>query len=458
MVHITSKRWPPLRWLVLVLASMFTFFCATAAQDDSTSTSQPLDKSSTVLTIRISGPINPLAAEYVEEAIAAAANDRHECLIIQLDTPGGLMESTRTITKAMLASEVPVVVYVSPEGARAASAGVFITYASHLAAMAPTTNIGAAHPVGLGGAGGDSTSTTMMEKVTNDAVAQIKTVAEKRRRNVEWAEKAVRESVSITEKEALELKVIELVAPNVDSLLALIDGRKVDLVNGTRKLRTKNADLVSLDMSWRQKLLDRISDPNIAYILMMLGIYGLFFELSNPGAIFPGVMGGIFLLLGLYALQTLPVNWAGLLLILFALLLFILEVKITSFGILTIGGIVAMFLGSVMLFKSPMTDFEPVVRVSMKLIIVATLTTAAAIIFAVTFAVRAHRRQVTTGSEGMIGEIGEAMTDIAPSGQVKVHGEIWRAKSNTAITKGEEITIVAVKGLQVEVEKVLRNE
>ncbi len=402
--------------------------------------------------IRINGPINPVAAEYIVDAIAEATDAEAECLIIELDTPGGLMESTRIITKAMLASEVPVVIYVSPSGARAASAGVFMTYAAHLAAMAPSTNIGAAHPVNIGGGGADS-SNTMMEKVTNDAVAQIKAVAEKRGRNIEWAEEAVRKSVSITEKEALKKNVINFIAPSLDSLLIQMDGREVELANRKAKLQTAGAKIIRDEMNWRHKLLDKISDPNIAYILFLLGFAGLYFEFSNPGAILPGVLGGIFLILAFYAFQTLPVNWAGLLLILFAVILFILEVKVTSFGILTIGGVVAMFLGSVMLFRKPATLFEPAVRISLQVIILATLATAAFFAFAVGLTVKAHRQQVTTGREGMIGEVGIALTNLNPSGRVHVHGEIWQARSDTPIEKDQPVKVLAVNGLQVKVEK-----
>jgi membrane-bound serine protease (ClpP class) len=401
--------------------------------------------------IRINGPINPLAAEYITDSIENATDAEAECLIIELDTPGGLMESTRLITKAMLASEIPVVIYVSPSGARAASAGVFMAYAAHLAAMAPSTNIGAAHPVNLGG-GADSSS-TMVEKVTNDAVAQIKAVAEKRGRNVEWAEEAVRKSVSITEKEALAKNVINFIAPNIDSLLKLMNAREVELVNRKITLRTAGAAIIRGEMSWRHKLLDKISDPNIAYLLMMLGIYGIFFELSNPGSILPGVLGGIFLILAFYALQTLPVNWAGLLLILFAIVLFILEIKVTSFGILTIGGVVAMFLGSIMLFSKPTTIFEPVIKVSLQIIIISTLATAAFFTFTVGLVVKAHRQRATTGREGMMGAIGTALTNLNPEGRVQVHGEIWQAHSEASIEKGEAIKVLSVSGLKVKVEK-----
>lgn len=439
--------------LAVVMTTLLTAFFSRAQETDSTK--QIAEKSRAVVhVVHVNGPINPLVAEYISDGIKDAQDDNATALVIELDTPGGLMESTRIITKAILASEVPVIMYVSPQGARAASAGVFITYACHVAAMAPSTNIGAAHPVGLGGESADS-SNTMMEKVTNDAVAQIKTVAEKRGRNVQWAEEAVRKSVSITEHEALNLRVIDLISPTLDSLLIAIDGREVEVVNGKVKLATADAKIIRHDMNWRHKLLDKISDPNIAYIFMLLGIYGLFFELSNPGAILPGVLGGIFLILAFYSLQTLPVNWAGLALILFAIVLFILEVKVTSYGILSIGGVVAMFLGSIMLFSKPVNVFDPVIAVSLRVIIIATLATAGFFAFALGMAFKAHRQQVTTGKEGMIGEIGAAFTNINPatSGKVQVHGEIWQAKSGDTIRKGEQVKVVAINGMEIKVEK-----
>jgi membrane-bound serine protease (ClpP class) len=438
-----------LRWL-MSCSLAWLGLAGLASQDDSVKTNRENSPSS-VHVIRINGPINPLVAEYLIDGIETAEAD-NAALVIEMDTPGGLMESTRLITKAILASEVPVIMYVSPQGARAASAGVFITYACHLAAMSPSTNIGAAHPVSIGGA---DTSGAMMEKVTNDAVAQIKTVAEKRRRNVEWAEQAVRKSVSITEHEALNLHVIDLIAPTLDSLLLAIHGREVEVVNAKIKLATADAKVIRQEMNWRHKLLDKISDPNIAYIFMLLGIYGLFFELSNPGSILPGVLGGIFLILAFYSLQTLPVNWAGLALILFALVLFILEVKVTSYGILTIGGVVAMFLGSIMLFSKPVNDFDPVIAVSLRVVIIATMATAAFFAFALGLAFKAHRRHVTTGKEGMIGEVGTALTSLHPetTGRVQVHGELWSARSDDSIKKGEQVKIVSINGMEIKVAK-----
>jgi len=406
---------------------------------------------SIVHVIEVESIITPVSAEFIINSIERAENEGAQCLIIELDTPGGLLESTRQITKRFLAAKIPIVVYVSPQGSRAASAGVFITYAAHIAAMAPSTNIGAAHPVNI--QGGADTSSVMNDKVTNDAVAQVKALAEKRGRNIDWAEKAVRESVSITEQEALDLNVIDFISPSIDSLLSQIDGMEVEVASGETKLKTQNVRIVYRQMNFRYKILEKISNPNVAYILMMLGFYGLFFELSNPGAVFPGVVGAVCLILAFFALQVLPVNYAGLLLILVAIVLFILEVKITSFGLLTIGGIVAMLLGSLMLIEQPPDNFAPVISISLTLIITVVALTAAFFIFAFGMAFRTHRKKATTGNEGMVGESGVAQSKISPEGNVTVHGEIWKATSDGLIKKGDRVRIVSVEGLVLKVEK-----
>ncbi|RPJ05965.1 MAG: nodulation protein NfeD, partial [Deltaproteobacteria bacterium] len=301
--------------------------------------------------IEVDGIINPATAKFITNAIDQAAQQNAQCLIIQLDTPGGLMESMRLIVKKTLTSTVPVVVYVAPSGARAASAGVFITMAANIAVMAPSTHIGAAHPVSLGEG---KENKTMTEKILNDTVSYIKTIAKTRGRNADWGEKAVVKSVSITEEEAVKLNVVDFISPDVRDLLARIDGKVIKLDGGlTRTLQTKGVQPRSIEMSWRYKILDIISNPTIAYILLMLGIYGIFFELSNPGAILPGVVGGIFLILAFYALQMLPVNFAGLALILFAIILFIAEIKVVSHGLLAVGGVISLLLGSLMLIESP---------------------------------------------------------------------------------------------------------
>lgn len=403
----------------------------------------------TVHHIEIDGDINPIAADFIIQHIDQAEKEGAACLIIEMDTPGGLLESTKSIVKKMLNCNVPVVVYVSPSGAGAVSAGVFITMASHIAVMAEGTNIGAAHPVGLGGQEQDS-SKVMGEKVTNWASAWMRGIAEKRGRNADWAEQAVRESVSINEKEALDINVVDLICPNLDSLLTTIDGREVELAEGTQKIDTKGAVIVRHKMNWRHRVLYKISNPNIAYILMILGIYGLFFELSNPGSILPGVVGGIFLILAFFALQTLPVRSAGILLILFSIILFILEVKVTSYGILSIGGIIAMFLGSLMLFeKTP----DVSLKLDWRLALAVALTTGAFFIFAMGMALKTKLTQPTTGKEGLVGEKGVAITRIAPEGDVKIHGEIWKAVSDQKIKKGEKIRVLSVDGLELKIEK-----
>jgi membrane-bound serine protease (ClpP class) len=345
--------------------------------------------------------------------------------------------------KKINASEVPVVVYVSPSGARAASAGVFITLAAHIGSMAPGTNIGAAHPVGVG----SKMDKTMAEKAVNDAAAYIKSIAEKRKRNAEWAEKAVRESVSITEKEALKLNVIDLVAPDIETLLKSIDRKVIETSLGKHTVKTKGVNIKYKDISLRHKVLNIISDPNIAYLLMLVGFYGIFFELTNPGAIFPGVLGVLSLILALYSFQTLPVNYAGLLLIVLAVVLFILEIKVASYGLLTIGGIISMLIGSLMLFESPLPFFS----LSLKVILPAVILTTLFFSLTVYLAIRAYRRKPVTGSEGLVGLEGEAKTDIYKDGHVFVHGEIWKAWSNELIKSGETVIVERMENLKLKV-------
>ena len=395
--------------------------------------------------IQVDGPITPVTAKYIGDAVKTAERNGATCLVVQMDTPGGLMQATWSIDKNLLAAEVPVVVYVYPSGGRAASAGVYISYAAHFVAMAPSTNIGAAHPVTMSQ---QDSSQTMMEKVTNDAVAHIKGLAEKRGRNATWAEDAVRKSVSVTEKEALKLGVIDFIADDLGDLLEKLDGRTVRLTDEEVVLDTRSAEIRRHPMSWRYKILDKISDPNIAYILLMLGIYGIFFELSNPGSLFPGVLGGIFLILAFFALQVLSINAAGLLLILLALMFFLLEIKVTSYGLLTIGGVVSMVLGSLMLFRSP------ALRVSLGVLIPAVLATAAFFVFAVGMGLRAQAKKATTGEKGIIGEKGVAIKALNPEGQVSVHGEIWKAISSEKIKKGEKIEVTGMDGLVLRVRRV----
>ena len=406
--------------------------------------------------IVINGVINPVATEYIIKSIERAEQERAQLLVIEIDTPGGLMESMHQIVKAIQSSDVPVAVYVAPSGSRAGSAGVFITYAAHIAAMAPSTNIGSAHPVfgsGTGGQPDSATTETLMEKVVNDAVAKIKSVAEKRGRNMEWAEKAIRESANITETEALALNVIEYIVPSTDSLLNALDGKEIALDTGTiKKLETRQATIITHEMTWRQRLLDVITNPNIAYILMLIGIYGILFELYNPGSILPGVVGGICLILGLYSLQTLPVNYAGLLLIVFAVILFLLEIKIPSYGLLTIGGIAALVMGSIMLFETSM----PFLRVSWEVILTMVLLSILFFVFAIGMAIRTQRTKPTTGQQGMIGETGQVTKRIDPVGTVKVHGEYWTATADAPIKAGKQVQVIAYdsKHLKLKVKEI----
>jgi membrane-bound serine protease (ClpP class) len=426
---------------LIFLFVFFLLFIASGIPGDA-------EEKAPIYSIEVDGIINPATAKFITDSIDQATQQGAQCLIIQLDTPGGLMESMRMIVKKILASNIPIIVYVAPGGARAASAGVFITIAAHIAVMAPGTHIGAAHPVTLGAEGKESK--TMTEKVVNDAVADIKATAKQRGRNVDWAEQAVRKSVSITDEEALKLKVIDFISPDLQELLTKIDGRVVKFNGVTRTLHTKEVQPQPIQMSWRERLLDIISNPSIAYILLMLGIYGIFFELSSPGAILPGVVGGIFLILAFYALQMLPVNYAGLALIFFGIILFIAEIKVVSHGLLAVGGVISLFLGSIMLFHTP-TEY---MRISMSVIIPAVLVSAAFFIFAVTKAIKARLSKPTTGMEGLIGEIGTASTPIAPEGKVSIHGEFWNVVSDQPIERGEKVQVIGVENLKLKVKKI----
>jgi membrane-bound serine protease (ClpP class) len=400
-----------------------------------------------VYVIEVDGIINPATSKFITESIDQATEKGAQCLIIQLDTPGGLMESMRLIIKKIMTSAIPVIVYVSPSGGRAASAGVFITMAAHIAVMAPGTHIGAAHPVSLGEG---KESKTMGEKIVNDTVSYIKTIAKTRGRNVDWGEKAVRKSVSITEEEAVKLNVVDFISSDIQDLLSKIDGKVVKFDGVTRTLLTKGVKPRSLEMSWRYRFLDIISNPSIAYILLMLGIYGIFFELSNPGAILPGVVGGIFLILAFYALQMLPINFAGLALILFAMILFIAEIKVVSHGLLAVAGVISLFLGSLMLIDSP-TEY---MRISLSVIIPAVLVSAAFFIFAVTKAISARLTKPTTGKEGIIGETGTVVVSLAPEGKVSIHGEYWNAMADQPVEKGEKVQVIGATNLILKVKKI----
>lgn len=401
-----------------------------------------------VVVISVDGSINPSSAEYINSSIKLAREKNAECLIIKLNTPGGLLKSTRIIVTDILDSEIPVVVFVYPGGSQAASAGVFITLAGHIAAMAPGTNIGAAHPVSLQG----EQDSIMNEKATNDAAAFIRTISEKRARNIQWAEDAVRKSLSITETEALKGKVIDIIAISVQDLLEKIHGKEISLSLGKKVLDTKNAEVINIEMNFKQKILGLLSDPNIAYILFMIGIYGIMFELYNPGSIFPGVIGGISLIIAFYSLHTLPVNYAGLALIIFAVILFIAEIKVVSHGLLSIGGVISLVLGSIMLIDTEST--LEVIKISWQVILVTVILTAAFFIFAIGFGIKAQSRKPTTGIEGIIGEIGETISNLEPEGQIRVHGELWNAESlDGSISKGTKVKITQVSNLKLMVRK-----
>ena len=403
--------------------------------------SSPAEGPPQVLVATIASSINPVSADYLVSAIERAESDRAAVLVVELDTPGGLDSSMRQMVQEILRTEIPVVVYVAPSGARAASAGVLITLASDVAAMAPGTNIGAAHPVSVGGGGMDN---TMAKKGENDAAAYARSLAEKKGRNGKWAESAVRESASLTANDALEQKVIDLVSPSLEALLGRLDGRKIEKDGKASLLRTRNARVTRYPMGLRHRILSALADPNVAYILMMIGVYGIFFELSNPGAVFPGIAGGIALILGFYSLQTLSASYAGFLLIALAVILFILEIKIASHGALTIGGIISLMLGSLMLFRS---SVDPYLRISWGVILLMVGFSAAFFGILVTLAVRSQLRKPATGSEGLIGEVGEAMLDFTGKGKVFVVGETWDAVSSVPVRKGEKVRVEGREGM-----------
>lgn len=398
--------------------------------------------SAPVYLVRISGAISPGNADFLDLAIHKANAEGAGCLIVMLDTPGGLAESMRKMVMAIYESRIPVVVYVAPSGARAASAGVMITMAADVAAMAPGTHIGAAHPVN---AGGKDLGETMAEKVTNDMVAFVKSIAEKRERNIEWAEKAVRESVSVTETEALEKKIIDLVARDVDDLVAQINGLEI---KGKALVDIDPANRIWIAESMRTRILKALSDPNIAYILMMIGLAGLYFELSHPGVILPGVIGSIALILAFYSFQTLPVNIAGVLLILLALIFFIMEMKIASYGLLSVAGLISLLLGSLMLFDR--TGGQ--IGISWTVIVPTISLVGGFFVVVAGLVFRSRIRRPMTGESGLIGETGVVKTPLTPTGRIQVHGEVWFARCRTPLTVGQRVRVTAVDGLTLEVE------
>ncbi len=401
----------------------------------------PSISSASILKITVDAPIHPITSEYIRNTIDRAERENASLVIITLNTPGGLDSSMREIIERIVSSKVPVAAYVSPSGARAASAGFFISIACDIFAMSPGTSTGSAHPVGVS-ITGQSMDETMEDKVTHDAAAYIRTLAEKRGRNIQKAEDAVRISTSYTEEEALSGNLIDLIAKNEQEILEFFDGKRIKRFNDEEEiLDLKNEAITDIPMSARQKFLITISNPNLAYILLMLGLLGLYFEFSNPGSILPGVLGGIFLLLAIFSFQILPINYVGLMLILLAIGLFILEIKIQSYGILTVGGIAAMVIGSIMLIDTPVPELRP----SLKFIIPVAVGLSLIFIFLIVIAIRAQMNRVHTGKEGLVGEIGMAQSDLKPEGKVFVHGELWNAEAAENIKKGTKVKVLEVK-------------
>ncbi len=401
-----------------------------------------------IYVITIASSINPPVADFINRAIAKAEKDKAAALVIQLDTPGGLDTSMRTIVQGILNAQIPVLVFVSPSGARAASAGVVIVLAADLAAMSPGTNIGAAHPVNVGGKDIDK---TMIQKVEKDMVAYVRSIADQRQRNADWVESAVLKSESITAEKALEFKVVDMMAKDLTDLLEKADGRQITTSKQPKTIKTKGLPVIHLKENFRDRILRTISDPNIAYVLMMLGMMGVFFELIHPGGIFPGVIGGISLVLAFFALSTLPVNYAGILLILLAIVFFIAEVKVISHGLLTIAGIFSLTLGSLMLFKTT----EGQMGVSLQILITTVLVISAFFILVISLAVKAYRRKPQTGDQGILKEVGRVHQKIAPDhpGKVFVHGEIWNAMSDEICEPGEMVEVVGLEHLLLKVKR-----
>jgi membrane-bound serine protease (ClpP class) len=404
-----------------------------------------------VYVLRAVGSVNPGLAEFIAEGIRAAEHENAEALVIELDTPGGLDSSMRQIVQAISNAKVPVIVYVYPRGARAASAGVFVTMAADVAAMAPGTNIGAAHPVSVGMGKIDK---TMEKKVLNDMVAFGRALAGERGRNADWLEKAVRQSVSIPATEAVKLKVVDLMANNLEDLLTKINGRQVEVGGKQLVLHTVGAPVQEIPEGLRFRLLKHIADPNIAFILMMIGLAGLYFEMTNPGMVLPGVVGSICLLLAFFAFQTLPINYIGVLLILLAFVFFILEIKITSYGLLSVAGVVSLFLGGIMLFRGGEGED---MAISWGVLIPTVVTISLFFIAVAGIVFRSHLLRSMTGTAGMVGERGVAYTALNPEGQVYVHGEYWHAQSTEPVAKGEPVEVLQVVELKLLVRRVQQN-
>jgi membrane-bound serine protease (ClpP class) len=442
---------------VLLLTPLFSFILnSVAAQGDTAREARPADtvtggeeksigrtERPLVYTMTLDGTIGAVAAERIDKILDRAERDNAELVVIKLNTPGGFTSWTWSICRRMMNAEVPVCMYVYPLGATAGSAGVYLVYSAHFAAMAPTSNIGAAHPVGSGGQQIDS---VMNEKVTNDAVAKIRAAAERFGRNADWAEKAVRESVSITATEALEKHVINVIADDVPDLLRQLDGRETRLPSGTKKLDLANARTVEMEMTFIQQLRDLISRPDIVFILFSIGSLGIVLELYNPGAIFPGVVGAICLILAFYASQTLPINYAGVALIFLAIILWILEVKIVSHGLLFIGGLLSLFFGGLLLIDSP----QPALRVSLSLLITVSIAAGLVVGVVLWLVVKAQRSRPFTGDSSLIGRTAEMKNDTF----LFIEGALWKTESDEDLAKGDKVEIVDVKGLTLKVKKV----
>jgi membrane-bound serine protease (ClpP class) len=402
-----------------------------------------------VYTIEVDGIIHPIATAHIRRAIALADAASADLLVILLRTPGGLVDSTRDINTAIIESKTPVAVFVSPPGSRAASAGFLITIAADVAAMSPGTHIGAAHPVS---GDGQKIDETMSKKMTSDVAGYARTLATQRKRNVALVEQAVTESRTYTEQECASASppLIDVIATDLPDLLQKLDGRTVQRFDGrTQTLRSAGAEQRTVEMTWAQQVLSAVAHPQIAYLLLMLGTLGLTVEMWNPGAIFPGVVGGICLLLAFFAFQVLPVSYAGVLLIIFGLFLLILEIKVTSFGVLALGGVLSLFFGSILLMDSPL----PEMQVGLRLIIPVTISVAGILLFLVQLSVKAQRTQSITGETGMLDSVGQALTAIDPggTGSVRTRGEIWTATANEPITAGDMVRVTGLSGLTITV-------
>jgi membrane-bound serine protease (ClpP class) len=453
------RRDCPTRTLLAGLALISIQFVAASALAQSAGKAEPPGRS--VLLLDVSGAIGFVSASRLDKAVDKATSEKAEAIIVRMDTPGGLVSSTRVMIRSILASKVPIVVYVGPSGARAASAGTYLAYASHVAVMAPGTHLGAATPISLGAPGfptkpddgkdkSDKSGSASERKVLNDAVAYIRSLAQLRGRNAEWAEKAVRDAATLTSEEALKERVIDVVAPDVPALLAALDGRTVSLPGGERKLETKGAKVTEIGTDWKMDLMSVITDPNIAFILLMIGIYGIIFEFWSPGAVAPGVIGGISLLLALTALSVLPVSYGGLALLLLGAGLMLAEGFAPGFGLLGIGGLVAFVLGAIFLFD-PDRSTTPL-QVAWPVIAGAAAASAAMLIGVLGFALKARRRPVRTGAEQMIGAEATIVRWDGARGLVHVHGETWSAVSASALTAGQKVRVTGRDGLLLSVE------